>query len=59
LDGSGFLHGKWATIVSETGNPAYSPTNSFLYNRHEDEFEQVIAYYWITQAQSYIHGPST
>ena len=27
LDGSGFLRGDWAVIVSETGNPAYSPTN--------------------------------
>ena len=33
LDGSGFLRGKWAEIRSETGNPAYSPTNTFLYDR--------------------------
>jgi hypothetical protein len=25
LDGSGFLSGDWATIKSETGDPAYSP----------------------------------
>jgi hypothetical protein len=25
LDGSGFLHGDWATIVGSTGNLAYSP----------------------------------
>ena len=56
LDGSGFLHGRWATIVSETGNPAYSPTNTFLYNRHQDEFEQVMAYYWVTEAQKYIQS---
>ncbi|HVD14723.1 MAG TPA: bacillolysin [Actinomycetota bacterium] len=55
LDGSGFLHGDYATIVSETGNPAYSPTNTFSYTRHQDEFEQVMAYYWITEAQKYIH----
>ena len=54
LDGSGFLHGDWATVYSETGNPAYSPTNTFDYNRHQDEFEQVMAYYWITEAQKYI-----
>ena len=54
LDGSGFLRGEWAVIVSETGNPAYSPTNSFIYNRTQDEFEQVMAYYWITEAQKYI-----
>jgi zinc metalloprotease ZmpB len=56
LDGSGFLRGKWATIVSETGNPAYSPTNTFFYDRHQDEFEQVMAYYWVTEAQKYIQS---
>jgi hypothetical protein len=56
LDGSGFLHGDYASVVSETGNPAYSPTNSFHYTRHQDEFEQVMAYYWVTQAQRYIHS---
>src|SRR5262249_54318040 len=56
LDGSGFLSGDYATVYSETGNPAYSPTNTFVYTRHQDEFEQVMAYYWITQAQTYIHS---
>jgi len=56
LDGSGFLSGDWAVVVSETGNPAYSPTNSFIYNRTQDEFEQVMAYYWITEAQKYIQS---
>jgi hypothetical protein len=55
LDGSGFLRGDYAAVVSETGNPAYSPTNTFSYTRHQDEFEQVMAYYWITEAQKYIH----
>jgi zinc metalloprotease ZmpB len=56
LDGSGFLNGDWATVYSETGNPAYSPTNTFLYTRHQDEFEQVMAYYWITEAQKYVQS---
>jgi zinc metalloprotease ZmpB len=56
LDGSGFLRGDYANVVSETGNPAYSPTNTFRYTRHQDEFEQVMAYYWITRAQEYIHS---
>ena len=56
LDGSGFLRGRWAEIVSETGNPAYSPTNSFFYTRSQDEFEQVMAYYWITESQRYIQS---
>src|SRR6476660_3624577 len=29
LDGSGFLLCDYATVVTETGNPAYSPTNTF------------------------------
>ena len=33
LDGSGFLHGDWVNVVSETGDPAYSPTNTFSYGR--------------------------
>jgi hypothetical protein len=56
LDGSGFLRGNYANVVSETGNPAFSPTNTFSYTRHQDEFEQVMAYYWVTEAQKYIHS---
>ena len=56
LDGSGYLRGKWANVLSETGNPAYSPTNTFVYNRSQDEFEQVMGYYWVTQAQLYLQS---
>jgi hypothetical protein len=56
LDGSGFLRGAWANVVSETGSPAYSPTNTFVYTRSQDEFEQVMAYYWVTEAQHYIQS---
>jgi zinc metalloprotease ZmpB len=56
LDGSGYLRGDWANVVNETGNPAYSPNNTFVYTRHEDGFEQVMAYYWITEAQKYIQS---
>jgi hypothetical protein len=56
LDGSGFLRGDYVNVVSETGNPAFSPTNTFSYTRHQDEFEQVMAYYWVTEAQKYIHS---
>jgi hypothetical protein len=56
LDGSGFLRGDFANVVSETGNPAFSSTNTFRYTRHQDEFEQVMAYYWVTEAQRYIHS---
>ena len=56
LDGSGTLTGDWAQVFSETGDPARSDTNTFLYNRHDDRFEQVMAYYWITEAQRYIQS---
>ena len=56
LDGSGFLNGDYATVKSSTGNPAYSPTNTFRYTRRQDEFEQVMAYYWVTESQKYIHS---
>ena len=56
LDGSGLLVGDWAQVVSETGDPAYSATNDFRYHRTDDRFEQVMAYYWITEAQKYIQS---
>jgi zinc metalloprotease ZmpB len=56
LDGTGRLVGDWANIRSETGDPAYSPTNEFHYRRNDDRFEQVMAYYWVTEAQKYIQS---
>ncbi len=56
LDGSGYLSGDWANIRSTTGKPAFSPTNTFIYTRDDDRFEQVMAYYWITEAQKYIQS---
>src|SRR5512146_312511 len=54
LNGSGYLRGDWANVVSETGPAAYSPDNTFVYGRSDDRFEQVMAYYWVTEAQKYI-----
>jgi hypothetical protein len=56
LDGSGHLCGAYACVRSSTGNLAFSSTNTFRYTRHQDEFEQVMAYYWITEAQRYVHS---
>jgi hypothetical protein len=56
LDGSGYLTGRYATVKSETGNPAYSPSGNFSYDRGQDEFEQVMAYYWVTEAQLYLQS---
>ena len=56
LDGSGYLRGDWANIRGETGVRAFSETNTFIYTRDDDRFEQVMAYYWVTEAQKYIQG---
>jgi hypothetical protein len=57
LDGSGKLTGDYASVVSETGKAAFAaPGGSYNYNRHDDQFEQVMAYYWVTQAQLYIQS---
>ena len=56
LDGSGYLQGDWANIRSETGDPAFSETNVFMYTRDDDRFEQVMAYFWVTEAQKYIQN---
>ena len=56
LDGSGYLRGAWAVVDSATGTPAYSATNSFFYDRHQDQFEQVMGYFWVNQAQEYLQS---
>ena len=53
---SGYLRGTWATVVSETGNPAYETDCTWNYTRHDDRFEQVMAYYWVTKSQLYTRG---
>ena len=54
LDGSGTLTGAYAKVVSETGTPARNTGSGFVYTRDEDQFEQTMGYFWITQAQRYI-----
>ena len=56
LDGNGNLCGDYACVRTSTGDLAYSPANTFDYTRHDDRFEQVMAYYWITEAQKYVHS---
>jgi hypothetical protein len=56
LDGSGYLRGSWVTVESATGTPAFSTTNTFLYDRSQDQFEQVMAYFWVNQAQEYLQS---
>jgi zinc metalloprotease ZmpB len=56
LDGSGNLSGAWANVRSTTGAQAFSSSNQFFYDRSQDEFEQVMGYYWINQAQEYLQS---
>jgi hypothetical protein len=56
LDGSGYLRGKWVTVESATGTPAYSRTGEYVYTRDQDQFEQVMGYFWVNQAQEYLQS---
>jgi hypothetical protein len=56
LDGSGYLRGSWVSVESSTGTPAFSSTNQFFYDRHDDQFEQVMGYFWVNQAQEYLQS---
>jgi hypothetical protein len=56
LDGSGTLTGTYAKVLSETGTPARRTTDGFVYTRDDDRFEQVMGYYWITEAQHYLQS---
>lgn len=56
LDGSGTLTGRWVNVRAETGTPARAPDGRFVYNRHDDQFEQVMAYFWVNQSQEYLQS---
>jgi hypothetical protein len=56
LDGSGYLRGTWASVESSTGKPAYSADGVYDYTRDQDQFEQVMAYFWVDRAQSYLQS---
>jgi len=56
LDGSGTLTGAYARVESQTGTPARNTGSGFVYTRDQDQFEQVMGYYWVTQAQRYIQS---
>ena len=53
LDDSGYLRGTYAYVVSNTGDLAYETDCTYDYTRHDDRFEQVMAYYWVTTSQEY------
>ncbi len=55
LDGSGRLSGAYVRVKSSTGPPAKAVSGDFPgYHRDDDRFEQVMGYYWVTEAQHYL-----
>jgi hypothetical protein len=56
LDGSGTLSGRWVSVRAETGTPARAADGRFVFDRHADQFEQVMAYFWVNQAQEYLQS---
>ncbi|MGP3632622.1 M36 family metallopeptidase [Streptomyces sp. 24-1644] len=55
LDGSGGLSGRWAYVRSDTGASAKT-ADAGSYTRQDDQFEQVMAYFWTNEAQEYLQG---
>jgi hypothetical protein len=56
LDETGTLSGAYAKVISSTGKAATNTGSGFIYTRDQDQFEQTMGYYWITQAQRYIQS---
>jgi Zn-dependent metalloprotease len=54
LDGSGYLRGQYATIKSKANT--FSASNTFLYTRSDDRFEDVMAYHHLDSLQRYIQS---
>jgi hypothetical protein len=50
LDGSGYLRGDWANVVTETANRCRPRPDTSSPARRQ--YEQVMAYYWSPQAQT-------
>ncbi|MFD5101342.1 M4 family metallopeptidase [Streptomyces albidochromogenes] len=55
LDASGGLSGRWASVRSDTGASA-KIADAGAYDRHDDQFEQVMAYFWVNESQEYLQG---
>ena len=55
LDGSGTLTGAYVRVKSKTGKPATSTNGAFpAFHRGDDQFEQIMGYYWVDTAQAYL-----
>ncbi len=54
LDSSHTLSGRWVRITNQ--HRASSPTDQYIYNRANDKFEQVNAYYAVDKEQAYLRS---
>jgi hypothetical protein len=55
LDGSGTLTGRYVVVKSATGKAATAVNGAFpAYHRDQDQFEQVMGYFWVTTSQRYL-----
>lgn len=55
LDASGGLSGRWVSVRSDTGSSA-KIADAASYDRHDDQFEQVMAYFWVNESQEYLQS---
>lgn len=55
LDGSGLLRGSWADAFNNNQR-ANEPSLTFAYDRHDDRFEEVMAYYHLDRTQNRIQA---
>jgi Zn-dependent metalloprotease len=57
LDGTGLLQGTYVSTASTTGfKRAKEPSLVFNFKRSDPRFEEIMAYYWVTEGILYIHS---
>ena len=57
LDGSGYLRGNVGHVrVQHRHARRTPPPTRFVYDPHQDQFEQVMGYFWVNQAQEYLQS---
>ncbi|MCK4303405.1 MAG: hypothetical protein KAY24_04140 [Candidatus Eisenbacteria sp.] len=55
LDGSGYLRGRWADVSNPAGR-SFNPWLCYFFSSFNLHFEEVMAYYHITEAQRYLQS---
>ncbi len=56
LDASGTLTGTYAnTVLTSTVSRAKASQAGYAYSRSDNRFDEVMAYYWVTEGTHYVH----